>query len=80
MAKPRPAVAPVEAAPGSAGLAAAGSLQLNDAAKFLGVSRSYLKRLVRRKELPSYLEGVRRMVPIAALVRRIEDKLAEART
>jgi excisionase family DNA binding protein len=45
------------------------TVSIEEAAKLLGISRTFAYTLVRREELPTIHLGRRRVVPIAALTR-----------
>lgn len=81
MARPRREIPPVDAPETPAALAAAGGLDLESAARFLGgVSTRHVERLIEAGTLPSYRMGRRRMVPVRALQLLIQSAIEREAT
>jgi excisionase family DNA binding protein len=57
------------------GTGEAQAVSVEEAAKQLGISVTHAKRLVVKGELPSFKLGTRRLVPVAAIDRIIEEAL-----
>jgi excisionase family DNA binding protein len=52
------------------------AVSVEEAARKLGISKPLAKRLVAAGEIPSLKLGARRLVPVAAIDRLIDDALA----
>jgi excisionase family DNA binding protein len=83
---PSPRLEPIDPSPKAPAdltpeqLAAEGAKRVADAAAFMGVSPRKVQELIEAGDLPSYLDGNVRLVPVAALKARIAKALAEGRT